>query len=180
MKKIILTNGLIAGAIVSAWTVASISVCYKTAQFEGSIVLGYASMLLAFSLIFVAVKTYRDKYNGGVITFGKAFKIGLYIALVASTIYVIVWLIDYFFFVPDFMEKFVNHSLQKMREGGASAAEIREKTAEYAEQSKLYKNPLFTALFTYMEILPVGLIVSVITALILKRSTPKTNTAVAA
>src|ERR1017187_9822075 len=68
--------------------------------------IGYASMLVALSLVFVGIRNYRDKYNNGVISFGKAFKIGIMIVLIASTIYVVAWLIDYFFFIPDFMEKY--------------------------------------------------------------------------
>jgi hypothetical protein len=67
--------------------------------------IGYASMLIAFSLVFVGIRNYRDKFNEGVISFGKAFKIGIMIVLIASTMYVVAWLIDYFFFIPDFFNR---------------------------------------------------------------------------
>ena len=105
MKKIILVCGLISGIIVSVFMVSSIAVCYSSSDFEGNMLLGYAAMLLSFSLIFVGVKNFRDKYNGGFVSFGKAFQIGLLITLIASTVYVIVWLIDYYLFVPEFIEK---------------------------------------------------------------------------
>jgi len=131
--------------------------------------LGYASMILAFSLMFVGVKNYRDKYNGGIISFGKAFRIGLYITLVASTLYVLVWLVDYYVFIPDFMDKYSAHVINKAQNSGASANEIAAKTKEINTMKEMYNTPLMVVLLTYMEIFPVGLIVSIITALILKR-----------
>lgn len=169
MNKIIIVCGLMAGLIVSTFMITSINSSYGSGMHSGSIWLGYASMLLSFSLIFVGVKNFRDKYNHGNITFGKAFMIGLYITLIASTIYVISWTIDYFFFVPDFMVMYTTQAIKEIKESGASAAEIQKKIAEINESAKLYDTPIGVILLTYMEILPVGLLVSLICALILKR-----------
>ncbi len=169
MKKIVLVYGAIAGIIVSTFMVGSIAVCYKSQNFDGNIWVGYASMILAFSLTFVGIKNFRDKQNEGIISFGKAFKIGLYITLIASTIYVLTWMIDYYFFIPDFMEKFTSQAIEKARASGATASEISSKTAEFAEYNEMYKTPIGVMLLTYMEILPVGLLVSLISALILKK-----------
>ena len=138
-------------------------------KFVGYMLLGYASMLIGFSMIFVGIRSYRNKYNQGVISFGKAFRIGLFIALVASSIYVIVWLIDYYLFIPDFMDRYTTHILNQAKSSGATEAEMVTKTKEMAMYTDMYKNPLFVILLTYAEILPVGLIVSLISALILKR-----------
>ncbi|GAB3520174.1 hypothetical protein GCM10027442_42830 [Emticicia fontis] len=149
--------------------VCSIGYCYSSGNFDGSIVIGYAAMLLAFSLVFVGIKTYRDKYSNGSISFGKAFKVGLFITLIASTMYVVVWMVDYYFFVPDFMAKYSTHVIQEAKDSGASAAEIQEKIDMVEKSVKFYKTPIGVMLMTYMEILPVGLVVTLISALILKR-----------
>lgn len=149
--------------------VYSMILCYRSNKFEGNMLLGYASMLIAFSMIFVGVRSYRNKYNNGIISFGKAFKIGLLIALVGSTIYVIVWLIDYYLFIPDFMDRYTAHIMNQAKTSGATEAELASKTKEMAMYTDMYKNPLFVILLTYAEIFPVGLIVSLISALILKR-----------
>jgi hypothetical protein len=128
--------------------------------------IGYLSMLIAFSLIFVAVKTYRDKQNGGVISFGSALKMGLLIALIASTMYVISWALVYNLYLPDFMDKYVESMIKQ-----AKPEELQAVTKQAQEYKNMYKNPLMFTFMTYMEILPVGLIVSLITALILKRKT---------
>ncbi|MXV50196.1 DUF4199 family protein [Pedobacter sp. HMF7647] len=178
MKKIVIVFGLISGLIVSAMVIYSTTMCYLQGNFEGSMLLGYASMILAFSLIFVAVKNYRDKYNSGVISFGKAFRIGLYITLISSTVYVLVWMVDYYVFIPDFMERYTSHVLNEARAKGATSAELAAKTAELKQYSEMYKSPLGVMLMTYLEIFPVGLIVSVICALILKRKNHSATTAV--
>lgn len=170
MRKNILTFGVIAGLIVSILMVITMGVCHSSDNFgEGSMVWGYASMIIAFAFIFVAIKNFRDKYNGGVISFGKAFTIGLFISLIASTFYVVTWLIYYYNFIPDFMDKYAAVMLKKAAEKGASAAELQSKTAEMDAMKQMYKNPLWVIAFTYIEILPVGIIVAVISSLILKR-----------
>jgi hypothetical protein len=93
--------------------------------------------------------------------------------LIASTIYVVAWLIDYFFFIPDFMEKFSAQELDQLKASGASQLEIDKQTKEMADFARMYKNPFFNAMMTYAEILPVGLIVTIISSLILKRKTVK-------
>ncbi|MBK9544186.1 MAG: DUF4199 domain-containing protein [Bacteroidetes bacterium] len=172
MKKNIVIYGLIAGAIVSILmlsTVNYLSHCEGNVDYDTSMLIGYASMLIAFSLVFVGIRNYRDKFNEGIISFGKAFKIGTMIVLIASTIYVIAWLIDYFFFIPDFMDKYATHMLDELKASGASQLEIDKQAEEIARFGKMYKNPIFNAMMTYMEILPVGLIVTLISSLILKR-----------
>ena len=179
MKKIVIVFGLIAGVIVSAWAVCGAGLCYSGGNYTTGMVLGYASMILAFSLVFVGVKNYRDKFNSGVISFGKAFKIGFYITLIASTMYVLVWLVDYYLFIPDFMDKYSAHMISQAQHSGATAAEIANKTKEAASMKEMYKSPVMVVLFTYMEIFPVGLVVTIITALILKRNENKASLAAA-
>ena len=174
MKKIVLIFGLIAGLISVSWAVFAINICYNKQTFEGNVWLGYGSMIVAFSFIFVGIKNYRDKYNGGVITFGKAFKIGFLIALIASTIYVLVWMIDFYVFIPDFMDKYVAHALAQAKAKGATAAQLTEQKASMATYTSMYKSPVGVMLLTYMEILPVGLVIALIAALILKRRNPRT------
>src|SRR4029078_1237394 len=112
MQKNIFIYGLIAGIVVSVLMLSSVnylSHCEGNVDYGTSMLIGYASMLLSFSLVFVGIRNFRDKYNEGVISFGKAFKIGIIIVLIASTIYVVAWLVDYYFFIPDFMDKYAAH-----------------------------------------------------------------------
>jgi hypothetical protein len=176
MKKNIIIYGLIAGIIVSflmLFTVNTMSHCKGNIDYDSSMLIGYASMLIAFSLVFVGIRNYRNKYNEGVISFGKAFKIGIMIVLIASTIYVAAWLVDYYYFIPDFMDKYSVYTLDKLRASGASQVVIDSKTKEMANMVTMLKNPFFHAMMTYCEILPVGLVVTLISSLILKRKAVK-------
>lgn len=181
MKKNIIIYGLIAGIIVSTSmliVVNNYSHCEGNVDFDSSMLIGYASMLIAFSLVFVGIRNYRNEYNNGVISFGKAFKTGFFIVLIASTIYVVAWLIDFFWFVPDFGEKYAKHMLDEMKASGKSQLEIDKEAKEMADFVVMYKNPFFNAMMTYMEILPVGLLVTLISSLILKRKTAKNQTTI--
>ena len=169
MKKNILIYGLISGLIISALMAVNLSMCIKSGDFDSSLFIGYASMIIAFSMIFVGTRNYRDKYNAGVISFGKAFKVGFFITLIASTIYVIVWLIEERFFFPDFIDKYTAHEISKLQASGVSADKLAEKTKELEQAKELYKNPFLKILMTYAEILPVGLLVTLISSLLLKR-----------
>ncbi len=173
MKKNVLIYGLISGVIISALMAINLVLCTSSGDFESSMLIGYASMLISFSMIFVGIKNYRDKYNDGVISFGKAFKVGFFITLISSTIYVLVWLIEEHFFFPDFMEKYTAHELSKLQSSGISAAELASETKKLEQAKEWYNNPLLKILMTYVEILPVGVIVSLISALILKRKNKK-------
>jgi hypothetical protein len=132
-------------------------------------VFGFTVMILAFSSIFVAIKNYRDKFNQGEITFGKAFKIGILISLIASTCYVVMWLVVYYNFVPDFMDKYSAFEIKNIQAKGLNAAETTKEIADINNMKEMYKNPIVVVLFTYLEIFPVGLIITLLSALILKR-----------
>lgn len=170
MKKIVLTYGLLAGVIVAAFMVYGTYHLKNNPDFEGSMVLGYTGMLVAFSLVFIGVKNYRDKQNNGTITFAKALKVGSLISLIASSVYVGVWLIEYYCLFPDFMDKYSETMLKNIDRATMTTAEISAKTEEINRYREMYKNPLWVIVITYAEVLiPVGLLVPIITALILKR-----------
>jgi hypothetical protein len=169
MKKNVITFGLISGLIISVFMAVSVGICIRTGKFEGSMVIGYAAMIVAFSFVFIGIKNYRDKYNNGLITFGKAFKTGFYIALIASTMYVIVWVISYYCFFPDFMDRYCESVINGLKEKGVSEDAINKQMTEMSTYKEMYKNPLFVILLTYAEILPLGIIITLISALILKK-----------
>ena len=171
MTKTIIKYGLIAGAIVALPFIITTNIMTNSdgqVNFTLGMLLGYAAMLLAFSLVFVAIRNYRNEHDG-LVSFGKAFQIGSLIVLIASTIYVITWLIDYYYFIPDFAEKYAEHTLNELKANGAGPEELASKSKEMAEFSEMYKNPFYNAMITYVEILPVGLVITAISALILKR-----------
>ncbi|MBK8556246.1 MAG: DUF4199 domain-containing protein [Lewinellaceae bacterium] len=168
-NKHVLTHGLIAGAIIAAIMIIMAYRIYSGADFEGSEITGYGSMILAFSLIFVGVRSYRNQHNGGHISFWLALKMGALIALIGSTIYVLAWLVYYYLFIPDFLDKFIAMALQKAADAGASAEELAAQAKDMDQYREWYKSPVGVILLTYMEVLPVAILVALISAAILRR-----------
>ncbi|PLX22832.1 MAG: DUF4199 domain-containing protein [Marinilabiliales bacterium] len=167
MKKIVLTFGIIAGIIVSAMLL--ISFIDGMVDFESGKVVGYLTMIIALSTIFFGIKTYRDKHQNGSIKFGKAFKMGLYISLIASTMYVASWMILANTTAKGFMDDYYTYSVEQLHKSNLSQEEIEIKIKEIKEFQEIYKKPAVMAGFTYLEILPIGLIISLLSASILKR-----------
>lgn len=164
MKKHVLIFGLIPGVILCINMIIMVNLLYNNPDFEGNDLLGYAAMVVVFSLIFFGVRDYRNKKLGGFISFGRAFKTGALIALVASTLYVVVWLFYYYLFVPDFLDVYIEH-VKNM----TPASELPDQISYLENLEWMYQNPLGVILVTYLEVLPVGLIVALISALILKK-----------
>lgn len=167
MKKLILTYGVVAGIVVAAMLVFSFSGI--EIGMENGEILGYATMIIALSTIFFAVKSFRDQQENGLITFGKAFKIGLGITLVATAIYIVAWMILSETIAKDFMAEYYQHSVEKLKASNLSEAAMEEKIQEMKNFQELYKNPLVKIGMTFLEIFPVGLVISLISALILKK-----------
>lgn len=174
MKRTVLRFGLASGAVLLALSSVMLPLCMNgTINFDNSEILGYSSMVLAFLLVFFGVKSYRDNVAGGTIGFGKAFQVGICITLITCAVYVIAWEIAYFNFFPDFLDKYSTHVLSKMRADGESAAAISKQAADLASMAKYYDNILFNSAITFMEVFPVGLIVTLVSAAVLRRNPPE-------
>ena len=168
MKKVVLTFGLISGAIL-ALMMALTFVVLDRIDFDRAEVIGYTSMIVAFLLIFFGVRSYRDNVAGGTIRFGKAFVVGALIAAVASVCYVATWEVIYFNFAPDFAQKYQAHMIEKARAAGESESAIALKKAEYERFARLYQNPAINAAITFLEPLPVALVIALVSAGVLSR-----------
>lgn len=170
MKRIVLRFGLASGFLLMALTSVSLSLCMKgILDFSKMELVGYSSMVLAFLFVFFGIRSYRDNVAGGAISFGKAVQVGLLISLVTCAMYVIAWEIAYYNFFPDFFDQYTAHVLERMREAGESAAAIGEKRTQMEKIGELYTNPLFNIGITFLEIFPMGLVVTLVSAGILRR-----------
>lgn len=168
MLRIVLTFGLIAGAILSLAMAATVPFMDEIG-FDRGAVIGYTSMVAAFLLIFFGVRAYRDNVAGGTVSFGRAFKVGALIGLVASLCYVVTWEVIYYNFIPDFLERYQAHAIEKARAGGATAVELEEQQAQMQRYAQWYRNPLVNAAMTLVEPMPVALLIAAISAAVLSR-----------
>ena len=168
MRKIVLTFGLIAGAILSAMMLITIPFQEKIGFDKGEII-GYTTMVLAFLMVFFGVKSYRDNMAGGSVTFWRALQVGLMITAVASVCYVATWELIYYRLTPDFGEKYAAYSIEKAKKSGATDAQIAATAKQASEFKEMYKNPLVNVALTLLEPLPVGLVFTLVAAGVLSR-----------
>ena len=173
MKKTVINYGLLSGVFVATMMGVSAYLFNKYPQSNASEIVGFMSMFLAFSLLFPATKSFRDKHNNGVMTFGQGFLLGLGISFIASTIYVITWSVEFHFFFPDFMDKYSSRMIEQVKASGMSADKMQIKLNELAEQQVNYKKPWYFILATYSEIFPIGILFSLISAFLFRRSVKK-------
>jgi uncharacterized protein DUF4199 len=169
MKKIVLTFGLICGAIISALMLATVPFMHKMGM-SGGLVIGYTAMVLAFLLVFFGIRSYRENVGKGYVSFRRAVGVGLLIMLIGCAFYVITWEIVYFNFMPDFAEKYAAFALEDARAHGATAAELAKQTEDMRNFQVMYSNIFYNVAFTMLEPLPVGLVMTLISAAILRRN----------
>jgi hypothetical protein len=168
MKKTILTFGLISGALSSLMMVATVPFEDKIG-FDRGEYFGYTAIVLSFLLVFFGIRSYRDKVGNGRITFTKGFVVGISITLISCVFYVVTWEVLYFTVLHDFMDKYGAYLVEKLRASGASAAAIQAQLQQVKKYKELYENPLSNAAMTFLEPFPVGLVITLISAAVLRR-----------
>jgi hypothetical protein len=168
MKKTVLTCGLIAGAVLSVMMLATLPFA-DGIGFDKGQVIGYTTMVLAFLFVYFGIRSYRDNVGGGYLSFGRGLAVGALIVAVASVCYVVTWQIIYYKITPDFGDKYAAYVLEKERASGASEQAIQSKAAEIAKFQEMYKNPVINASITFLEPLPVGLVITLVCAGILRK-----------
>ncbi len=171
MKKTILTFGLISGAISSLMMVATVPFADKIGFGHRAEVIGYTSIVLSFLLVFFGIRSYRDNASNGHITFAKAFAVGISITLISCLCYVVTWEILYFNFLHDFMDKYSAPMIAKLQTSGASAAAVQAQLQDLKKYKEMYENPLFNSLVTFLEPFPIGLVITLLSAAVLRKTT---------
>lgn len=169
MTRIILIFGIAAGLIVTV-PMDLLLANAESGSGAHSLFTGYLMMVLALSLIFFGVKRLRDRELGGAIRFVPALLAGLGISVVASVIYVIGWEITLAVTNFAFVDTYSTAAIEAARAKGASAADVAVVVAQMDEFRRQYANPLIRLSFTFIEIFPVGCLISVISAALLRNS----------
>lgn len=168
MNNTVLKYGLLSGAVASILMVGSALYFRQSNSVDNGEIIGFAGILLSMLLVFAGARAYRES-AGGYITFGKAFQVSLAIMFISCVCYVVTWLIVYKTLMPDFMDQYAQGALAKMKASGATIEEIGEVSAKMEHYKEMYKNPLFLVALTFMEPLPTGLLVCLVSSLILRK-----------
>jgi hypothetical protein len=168
MLRTIAIYGSIAG-IISGALLATMTLTVQGSALEPyGVAIGYTTMLIALSTIFVAVKRRRDRELGGVITFWQGLAIGLGISVIAGIFYAVAWEMVMPFMAGDFMADWTQAMIAEQKAKGASAAELARTVREMEQLRADYANPLYRMPMSFTEIFPVGALVSFVTAALLR------------
>jgi len=169
LKKTILTFGLISGILASVLMIATLPFFKYFEHGSKGMVVGYTAIVLVSLLVYFGIRSYRDNHAGGVITFGRGFTIGIGITLISCVIYVIAWEIVYFNFMSHSMDNYFAQLIAKAQSSPGTPEAIQAKVAAARHSQQLYQNPFFNALYTFIEPFPVDLLVTLISAAILRK-----------
>jgi Protein of unknown function (DUF4199) len=168
MKKVVLTFGLISGILCSVMMLITLPFEDRIG-FDRGLIVGYTTIVASFLLVYFGIRSYRNNVGGGQITFGKAFLVGISITMITCIFYVVTWQVMYFYFMPDFMTNYGAHAVEKLRASGASEAAIQAKLLEVQKNKAIEDNPLTNAAMTFLEPFPVGLLITLISAAVLRK-----------
>ena len=166
MFRFVMVCGVIAGLIASVPMIAAIA----TGSSLPGLLFGYLTMLVALSAVFLGIKKYRDTELGGVIRFMPALLMGLAISVLASLIYAICWEAYLAISGYDFGAVYGKAMVEAARAKGATPAELQQLTAEAESFARSYRDPLVRFPMTFVEMFPVGVLVSIISAALLRNS----------
>jgi hypothetical protein len=170
MLALILRYGVIAGVIVVVPMLVQWLGLSKGESPPESLLLGYTIMLVALTVVFFGVKQYRDKLKGGIVKFLPAFGVGLAISVVACVMYVIGWEIVTAYGTFDFTAFWSKHMVDEAKAAGKTGAELQKVIDQAQAFAESYRKPWVRMPMTFAEMFPVGLLVSLISAAVLRNS----------
>jgi hypothetical protein len=168
VKKTVITFGLISGVISSVLMLGTSTIVDRIG-FDKGYIIGYTSIVLSLLLVFFGIRSYRDNVSDGHITFLKGFGVGICITVISCVFYVGTWEILSRTIFKDFMDKYSAYVISKAQASGASAAAVQEQVAEMQQMKVMYANPLYRMAMTFIEPFPVGLLITLISAAVLRR-----------
>jgi hypothetical protein len=169
MLSYIFRYGIVAGLIVGLpwiWRMAA----WQPGEAPPvlGMMVGYLLMIVALTAVFLGIKAYRDKVLGGVIRFLPALGVGLGISAVASILYVVSWEISQSVSSFDFAAFYKALIVDSVKDKGGTAAEVAQAVANAESFARVYANPMYRVAMTFVEIFPVGALISLISAAVLR------------
>jgi Zn-dependent protease with chaperone function len=168
MKKTVLVFGVLSGLVSTALMFATLPFLEKIG-FDKGLIVGYTGIVLSLLFVYFGVRSYRDNKLGGKIAFGRAFGVGLLITLISCVFYVVSWQILSRNFMPDFADQYGARVIADARKAGADEASIAKTTKEMDDMKKMMNDPIVGSAMVFIEPFPVGLLVTLISAGVLRK-----------
>ncbi len=168
MKRDVLKYGLLSGLAIALCLALTVPFQKHTSA-SWSMVVTYTTMVLSFLIVFVGVKHYRDTDRNGSITFGRALAVGTLMMLLSCACYVAMWEVLLLTVEKNFAHDYTASLVHQAQQSGLQGAALDRRIADARKFETTYNNPLYSAAITLLEPLPVGLIMALVTAGILRR-----------
>jgi hypothetical protein len=170
MLRTILKYGVIAGLVVGGFEIVTFVAFSGMPPMKYGMVIGYTTMLIALSAVFVGIKQHRDVDRGGVIGFWAALGVGLGVSFIAGIFYVVAWEAVQAMTHMDFATSYANAIIASEKAKGASAEALAKLSTDMAAFKVQYANPMYRLPMTFAEIFPVGVLVSLVSAGLLRNN----------
>ena len=168
MKKDVLKYGLLSGIALAILLALTVPFEHHTSARWG-LAIGYTIMVLSFLMVFVGVKHYRDNECRGSITFARALAAGVLMMLISCACYVAMWEVLMATVERNFAHEYTAGLVKRARNSGLQGAALEARIAEVRKFEAMYSNPLYSAAITLLEPLPVGMVMALVTAGVLRR-----------
>jgi len=168
MKNIILKYGAYAAGIIV------ILFSFSWLFLEGTSysiqeIFGYAVILISVSFVYFGMKDYRDKVNDNKLTFVEGLKLGVMIVAIPSVVFGLYNVFYVEILNPEFIDEYYTHYAEKMKLS-MTPEEFKIEFAKMEADQEMFRNPIFQFLLMGLTVFFVGIIVTVISTLILKKS----------
>lgn len=177
MKKTVLTFGALSGLFFTVNMLLGIRFL-NTLHGNMGLIVGYTTMVLAGLLIFFGIRSYRENVSGGTVTFLRALVVGLLISLISSCFYVGTWEFIYYKYMPHFPEKYAAEMIEHAKSSGVTPDKVAQITEQAERFARNYHNPAYVTGMTFLEVLPVFLVMTLLSAAILRRKSTSPQPAV--
>lgn len=135
-------------------------------------VVGYAAIVISLLFVFFGIRHYRDKENGGTLSFGKGLQAGVLITLIPAAVFGLFSVVHTEVIDPNFTETYYSHYLAEQQKM-LSPEKFEQVKAEFEAQRAMFENPVFNFFLMFLTVFVIGLIITVISSLVLKRSSAK-------
>lgn len=173
-SKIIIKYGLIAGLILSGMAVVGFLMEGGTGKFDSEQSIGYIFQIAAFLMIFLGIREHRDKFLGGSINFTMAFRTGLLIVIIGALMYTLTWMIYIHFVDTAFTDRYTEFMVDQLQKQTTDPAEAEKKIEAFRKNMSEFRHPATRSVYTFLEIFPPGLLITILCALLMRRSAPTT------
>jgi heme/copper-type cytochrome/quinol oxidase subunit 2 len=168
MKQVIFRYGLYATLVIMVLGALDFFVVSKYADDTLQEVAGYLTMLLSMIFVFMGIRHYRDRVNGGSLSFVQGLKIGVLIVLIPAVFF---GLFDVLFtevLQPGWKETYYTHYIDQVK-ANTPPAKLAAALKKATDEKEMFANPVFQFLLMSATVFIIGLMVTIISALTLRR-----------